>query len=355
MLDADPFIQQCLDAGFALAGVCEAQPIDAQREFTDWLAQGKQGSMAWLADDLDTRLDPSKLIPGARSVIVVADQYAERGAASAGEPPHDPTNPTAKVARYAQGPDYHVRMKKRLYALCDQWREQHPGHTFRGFVDILPVMERVHASRASLGWIGKHTLLIHPILGSYFSLGGILTTLPIAPPPDQQPEPDHCGTCTRCIDACPTQAITPYSVDASRCISYLTVEHRGEVDPRFFAPMGDWLFGCDICQDVCPHNSARGEAPRSREGLITNLPLLNVLAWTAADRARVLSGTAIKRATLAMLKRNAIIAAVVRLAEYPNAALRAAIERLAIDPQEDAIVREAAQLAQRRLDEQRAG
>lgn len=353
MLDAAPFIQQCLDAGFALAGICEAQPIDAQREFNDWLAQGKHGSMTWFADDLDTRLDPSKLIPGARSVIVVADQYAQRGAADLDEVV-DRANPTAKVARYAQGPDYHVRMKERLYALCDLWREQHPTHAFRGFVDILPVMERVHASRAALGWIGKHTLLIHPVLGSYFSLGGILTTLPIAPPPEQHVEPDHCGTCTRCIDACPTQAITPYSVDASRCISYLTVEHRGEVDPQFFAPMGDWLFGCDICQDVCPHNSARGAVPRPSEGLITNLPLLNVLAWTAADRARVLSGSAIKRATLAMLKRNAIIAAAASLAKRDDGALFAVLSDLVNQTHEPELVRHTAAQALKWILSQRA-
>src|SRR5262249_20142541 len=146
----------------------------------------------------------------------------------------------------------------------DSLRERFPAEQFRAFVDTAPVMEREHAARAGLGWIGKHTLIIHPRLGSYMLLGGVLTTMDIPAPAAQRRVTDHCGTCTRCIDACPTAAITPYSVDATRCISYLTIEHRGEIDPALHEGIGDWLFGCDVCQEVCPHNGGRDQTPGTK-------------------------------------------------------------------------------------------
>ncbi|MEM9660755.1 MAG: tRNA epoxyqueuosine(34) reductase QueG [Planctomycetota bacterium] len=189
----------------------------------------------------------------------------------------------------------------------------HPGHRFRAFTDTAPVSERELASRAGIGWVGKNTLVIHPRIGSWFFLGGILTTLPLEPPAEHRPIRDHCGTCTRCIDACPTDAITPYSVDASRCISYLTIEHRSPIDPVFFESIGNRIAGCDICQDVCPHNRPRpgvlqpvprGEYTPNRSGL----DLFDVLGWSAADRAEALRGSALKRIKLDMFRRNALIA-----------------------------------------------
>jgi epoxyqueuosine reductase len=218
------------------------------------------------------------------------------------------------VARYARGDDYHVVMKERLHALCDGLRADHPDSELRAFVDTAPVLEREHAARAGLGWIGKHTLLIHPRLGSWMLLGGVLTTLDLAPPPEQGSVNDHCGACTRCIDACPTGAISPYSVDGSRCISYLTIERRGPVDPVLAPLIGDRIFGCDVCQEVCPHNSARSAPPNAdalvRDDYAPRRPILDaeaVTGWSAADRARELSGSALKRATLDMIKRNAAI------------------------------------------------
>ena len=271
--------------------------------------------MEYLARNTELRADPALLLPGAKSAIMVADLYHAR------EVTTDPSvsasierNPPAgKIARYARGRDYHKVMKKRLHSLCDELKARHPSAEFRAFVDTAPLMEREIAQLAGLGWIGKHTLLIHPRIGSYMLLGGILTTLDIAT--ESAPVVDHCGTCTRCIDACPTDAISPYSVDASRCISYLTIENRGPIDSRFHEAMGDWLYGCDICQEVCPHNSPR--PPDANVGRINeeytprqeSLPLLEVLRWTNDDRVNTFAGTAMTRATLEMMKRNAVIVA----------------------------------------------
>jgi epoxyqueuosine reductase len=246
-------------------------------------------------------------------------------------------------------------MKARLNRLADGLRLRFPEHQFRAFVDTAPVLEREYAARAGLGWIGRHTLLIHPRLGSYTLLGGIFTTLQIQGPPDQTAVPDHCGTCTRCIDACPTGAIEPYSVEASRCISYLTIERRASIAPEFHEKIGDWLYGCDICQEVCPHNSPRpaesrppaphtAYAPRH-----ASLSLLEVLGWTEQDRARVFQGSAMKRATLAMMKRNALLVAANQLARRDDPALRQRIKALATDMNEPELVRNAAAQAIHRL------
>ena len=266
--------------------------------------------MAFLEEQVAVRLDPTKVLAGAKSAIMVADLYSTRGT-----PPDRPLDAgRGRVARYVRGRDYHWTIKKRLHALCDELRPRYPGHAFRSFVDTAPVLEREFAARAGMGWIGKHTLLIHPRIGSYTLLGGVLTTLELPAPPDQERVPDHCGTCTRCIDACPTGAITPYSVDATRCVSYLTIERRGPIDARLHAGIGDRLFGCDVCQDVCPHNSARPAGVEGAEHVraeyaprVDSFDLLSVLSWKADDRRTAFEGSALKRATLAMMKRNAVI------------------------------------------------
>lgn len=322
----------CRSLGFALAGIAPAAPSTRAAQFSDWLSAGKHGTMHWLEESAPLRLDPDRLLSGARSFIVVADRYAPKHDASGDDQAPAPGNtpePTGRIARYAHGLDYHAVMKRRLHTLADALRARHPTHEFRAFVDSAPVLEREHAVRAGLGFIGKHTLLINPVLGSYVLLGGLLSTLQLEPlhhPLDSRTdnaidnvvEPtSRCGSCTRCIDACPTDAITPYSVDARRCISYLTIEHEGENEPSLNPHIGDWTFGCDICQEVCPFNQRRTHVPTSvseppiHPGYTPTrnaLPLLDALQWNEADRTRELSGSALKRLSLDMLHRNVRVA-----------------------------------------------
>lgn len=339
-------LRLCLDHGFALAGVCDAGPSVRAGELRAWLDAGKHGSMDWLARHADLRADPARLLDGARSVVMVADLYETRSVdwndrVEAGR---------GRVARYARGDDYHNTMKKRLHAVCDAFRGEHPEAGFRAFVDTAPVPERELAARAGLGWIGKHTLLIHPRLGSWMLLGGFLTTLDLGPAGEAIA--DHCGSCTRCIDACPTDAITPYSVDAGRCISYLTIERRSPIDEAFHGAMGDWVFGCDICQEVCPHNSPRpgeqGDRGEVGPGLNTragSFDLLEVLGWEAADRAERLRGSAMKRATIAMWRRNAAIVAGNSLKVQPAPGLRGRLDAISRNEDECPMTREAARRA----------
>jgi len=325
--------------GFALAGVAQLGPSAHAGAYRAWIDAGRHGEMSWLEDNNDTRLDPRNLIEGgARWALMVADLYATRAGApeqrlAEGRIPQG----QGRIARYARGRDYHKVIKKRLHALSDAARERF-GAEWRAFVDTAPVLERELAQRAGLGWTGKHTLTIHPRAGSWMLLGGVATTLELCVPEDQERVTDHCGSCTRCIDACPTDAITPYSVDATRCISYLTIEHRSAIDPGVHAAMGDWIFGCDICQEVCPHNSARdtgsldarwGAPHGAYEQRAASFDLLEMLGWDEdARRARV-SGTPMTRAKLGMFRRNALIAAGNRVRAYGDADLRRAIGSVA--------------------------
>lgn len=346
---------KCLELGFALAGVCEARPSDHARELRDWLSRGEHGSMEYLARNTELRLDIRKLLDGARSVIMVADQYHERPASGQSTEANESRGASGRIARYAHGGDYHKHMKKRLHRLCDELQARHPHERFRAFVDTAPVLEREHAARAGLGWIGKNSLLIHPRLGSWLFLGGVVTTLDLASETPDRPISDHCGGCTRCIDACPTGAITPYSVHASRCISYLTIERRGEVAPELAQKIGDWIFGCDVCQEVCPHNSARDAAfdRGARNDVYTprrdGFDLLEMLGWDENERRRAFETSALKRATLAMMKRNAINALANRPGARDDEALQRRFSTIAADPAEPELVRETAASALRRL------
>ncbi len=335
---SESVVRACLDAGFALVGITAARATSYRDELESWLGAGKHGTMGYLADHAQVRADPSLYLDGIRSFVLVADRYAARG-----DEAERPTTGRGRIARYARGGDYHKLMKKRLHAIADGLREAFPGSDARCFVDTAPVLEREHGARAGLGWIGKHTLLIHPREGSYLFLGGIATTLDLKPHSETDGR-DHCGTCTRCIDACPTEAITPYSVDAGRCISYLTIEHRGVIDERYHAPIGQWLFGCDICQEVCPHNSDRAGTTSVHEAYEsdrTDFDLFEVLGWDAEARRAAMTRSAMKRATLAMLKRNAIIVAS-NQPEPERGRLLGRISEIERDGAEDPLVRETA-------------
>lgn len=344
----------CREHGFALAGIADCSPSARGEEFRAWLAAGKHGTMGWLAETAEDRIDPARLLRGARSIVMVADQYAARGRTT--DTPLPATR--GRIARYARGRDYHRVMKHRLHAVCDALRARHPGEGFRTFVDTAPVPERELAARAGLGWIGKHTLLIHPQRGSWLLLGGFLTTLELRDA-DGAAVTDHCGTCTRCIDACPTNAISPYSVDASRCISYLTIERRESMGTEFHGSIGDWLVGCDVCQEVCPHNSPRqddagsGRTHPDYAARRDSFDLLDVLGWDEATRRARFASSAMKRITLAHLKRTAALLLADRLARGGSAGeIAAAIDRLsdsAWSADEDPTVRAGAREAIERL------
>ncbi len=336
----------CERLGFAQCGIAPAEPVAHGRELADWLAAGRHGEMSWLAEHLEQRLDPRRRLPGAQSIICVADRYPGPLETEQSIPPRH-----GRIARYARGEDYHHIMKRRLHDLCDELRRRAPGDAFIACVDTAPVAEREHALAAGLGYIGKNTMLIEPGVGSYLLLGEVLTTLALAP--SQGGQVDHCGACTRCLDACPTQALAPWVLDSNRCISYHTIELRGEVSPQFHEAIGDWLFGCDICQDVCPHN---GPTPRTTEAPVhpayesrhASFDLLEVLGWTEEDRRTVFTRSAMKRAKLWMMKRNAIIVAGNRIAAHHDPDLLARIESLAADEREHDTVRAtAAQVAAR--------
>jgi epoxyqueuosine reductase len=280
--------------------------------------------------------------------------------------PPPAASPLGRIARYAWGDDYHELIKKRLYAMADTMRRHWPDHQFRAAVDTAPLLEREHAQRAGLGWIGKHTLLIHQDLGSWMLLGQIVTTLPVEPDPHHPPVTDHCGTCTRCIDACPTDCIRPYQLDASRCISYLTIEHRGLIEPALQPMMGDWVAGCDVCQQVCPFNDRAaglgpGQAARSDDVLTEAIHpkyqprppapamnLLEILGWDAEARQKTFTKSALKRIKLDQFKRNALIAAGNYLADHEDQQLRRRVEELA-DEDESPLLRQTAQQVLDRL------
>ena len=230
-----------LELGFHRVAVGPAGPPEHGEAFRRWLAAGYAGGMTYLQRTRDDRLDPDRLLPGCRSLVAVALAYG-------GE---DDDGDWGPVARYARGRDYHDVMRPRLRALCRALEQAAgAGTRTRTAVDTSAVLERDLAARAGLGWIGKNTNLLAPGLGSEFFIGTVLTTAEMAP---DDPVDDRCGSCRACLDACPTDAfVAPYVLDARRCISYLTIEHRGEIDATLRHALGDWLFGCDVCQDVCP-------------------------------------------------------------------------------------------------------
>jgi epoxyqueuosine reductase len=243
------------ELGFSLCGICPAAPPPGLGRFDEWLAAGYAGQMHYLADRRAAYADPTQVLDGARSIIMLAMNYRTA----------EPTQPGAgegRVSQYAWGEaDYHDLIRGRLNKLADSLREQVPSARVRGVVDTAPLLEREFAQLAGLGWIGKNTLLINRQQGSWFFLAAVLTDIELAY--DAAHDSDHCGTCRACLDACPTNAFPqPYVLDASRCISYLTIELREPVPHGLRPGMGEWLFGCDVCQDVCPWNS---RAPRSGE------------------------------------------------------------------------------------------
>ncbi|HMQ50183.1 MAG TPA: tRNA epoxyqueuosine(34) reductase QueG [Saprospiraceae bacterium] len=233
--------------GFSFVGIARAEHMDEEaRRLEQWLNGGHHGQMAYMANHFDKRTDPRKLVEGARSVISLMYNYYTEAQQE------DATAP--KISKYAFGKDYHGVIKSKLRSLLEFINREIGEVSGRCFVDSAPVLERDWARRSGLGWMGKNTMLIHPKAGSYFFLAELIVDLELAY--EHQPMKDFCGTCRRCIDACPTAAISPqgYLLDASRCISYFTIELRDALPDAYKGQFDNWMFGCDICQDVCPWN-----------------------------------------------------------------------------------------------------
>lgn len=300
------------ELGFDRVGVTTPRPLRREAYYRDWLASGHAGSMYYLTRNVESRVDPARFLAGARSIICTAINYHRPDSDAPGPAPAAAeTAPTGRIAQYARGEDYHVVVRDLLETLIHALRRRLNEHfDARACVDTAPLIERELAAAAGVGWIGKNTLVMHESVGSYLFLGEIVTTLELE---SDAPATDHCGTCTRCLDACPTAAFTaPYQMDATRCISYLTIEHREPIAPSLASKMGNWIFGCDICQEVCPHNSKApvGTQPRL---MTTRLPprveLGPLLALRSGNYRRLTRGTAARRASRAMWQRNAAIAA----------------------------------------------
>ncbi|HZZ81145.1 MAG TPA: tRNA epoxyqueuosine(34) reductase QueG, partial [Gemmataceae bacterium] len=233
--------------GFELAGIAAATEADGFAHLQDWLALGFAGEMAYMSNHANARGHPRSILPAVRSIIMVGINYKQPADS---EPP---TANTGRISCYARGRDYHDVMREKLKALLAWIQTQAPGTLGRAVIDTAPLLERDYARRAGLGWFGKNTMLIDKKLGSYFFLGALLLDLELQP--DAPFDTSHCGSCTRCLDACPTEAFAgPYQLDARRCISYLTIELRGVIPEELSSDIGDWIFGCDVCQEVCPWN-----------------------------------------------------------------------------------------------------
>lgn len=285
-------------------------------------------------------MNPQVFVPTARSIICVADRYASGEI----DPPHSNASARGRIARYARGRDYHRVIRERLEPIADDLRQRFPGNRFRVCVDTAPILEREHAQRAGLGRIGKHTLLIgeHNV-GSWIVLGEIVTSLNLAP--SQPVDGDPCATCTRCIDACPTQAIEPWKLHAERCISYLTIEHRSMPAQWFEQRTDDWLFGCDACVQACPHSQPRQSASLVKpnpqyQAIHSDFDLADVLTWTESSQAALKLSKVLLRATLSMWKRNALLIVLGTRPQSWSTQLVNALKQLQADPSADSWLRE---------------
>lgn len=285
------------ELGFLACGIAKAGFLaDEAPRLERWLREGRHGTMGYMAEHFDLRLDPRKLVPGARSVISLAYNY---------HTPVRQNDPEApKLSTYAYGRDYHKVVRKRLKPLMAFMTAQFGDVNMRAFVDSAPVLEKAWAQRAGVGWVGKHTNVIRQGAGSFFFLCEVIVDLELEP---DMPATDHCGTCRRCIDACPTEAITPYGVDGSRCISYFTIELKAALPEEMRGRFADRVFGCDICQDVCPWN--RFSTPHHEPEFEPKPALMDLTKdeWHGMTEIvfdRLFEGSAVKRTKFEGLQRN---------------------------------------------------
>ena len=299
--------QWARELGFAAAGITGTQLGEDEQHLNRWLEHGYHGQMEYMAHHGSKRTRPAELQPGTQRVISVRMDYLAPGTRD----PWDVLNDgdAAYISRYALGRDYHKLMRGRLQKLAERVHTVVGDFGYRAFVDSAPVMEKALARNTGLGWIGKHTVLINRDAGSYFFIGELYTDLPL---PVDAPEADHCGTCTRCITACPTGAIIgPYQLNAKRCISYLTIELKGSIPEDLRAPMGNRIFGCDDCQLVCPWNKfahVATEADFAPRHSLDGAKLVALFAWSEEEFLTRTEGMAIRRAGYEGWLRNIAVA-----------------------------------------------
>ena len=293
-------------AGFELVGVAPAGRLPHASYLRDWLDRGWGGDMTYLKRNIEERIDPTKLLPQARSVICLGMNYHQGDFPT---PYKDGESPAVgRVARYAWGKDYHKIIKKKLTKLQRQI-EAIVGRSIaaKACVDSVPLLEKELATRAGIGWMGKNTCVINESMGSYFFLAELITELDLE---FDGLALDRCGNCTACIDACPTQAIEPYQLNASRCISYFTIELRGDIPEEFHRQIGDWAFGCDICQEVCPWNRKAPSLVDEKLAMLPGSPFVDLVELVQMRQQEYqvrFAGRALKRARLEGLQRNAIV------------------------------------------------
>jgi epoxyqueuosine reductase len=336
------------DLGFQQLGVCDTD-LERDRAYLDrWLALSRHGDMAYMARHGSRRTTPAELVPGTVRVVAARMDYLPEPGAAIERALEQPAR--AYIARYALGRDYHKLMRNRLKRLAE-WLKARVGETgYRVFVDSAPVMERALARKAGLGWVGKHTNLLDRSAGSWFLLGEIYTDLPL---PCDAPITEHCGSCRACIDVCPTEAIVaPYELDARRCISYLTIEHRGSIPTELRRPIGNRIFGCDDCQLVCPWNRyaklTAEEDFKPRHGLDA-ASLADLFGWSESEWSQKTQGSALRRAGYEGWRRNIAVA----LGNAPGSPeVMAALETAADDP--SPLVREHVAWAKREQTERKS-
>lgn len=306
MISADTIRSIALETGFDLVGFGPADPGDDGPRFLDWLAAGRHGAMHYLERNAERILAPDRWRPGVRSAITLAVDY--------GGPPVQ-LDGGGRVARYAAGRDYHRWLRQRVFRLRERLEAAGVPHgSMNGGTDAVPVLERALAVRSGIGFLAKSAMVISPTHGPYLQLAELLTGLDLPPDP---PAAGTCGSCTACLDACPTGAITaPFQVDARRCLSYTTIEQRGFLAPALREAQADWLFGCDVCLEVCPftRRSGRrdmpdGERPRDLQShrIVQTWTLIDVLSMDERRYEAEFTGTAMRRATLSGLRRNAAV------------------------------------------------
>jgi epoxyqueuosine reductase len=327
------------ELGFDLAGVAPATQADGFGRLQEWLKNGFEGEMKYMSRQADARCHPSSILPNVRSVVMVAMNYNTPA-------PPDSDRHMGRVARYALGADYHDVLRGKLNQLLARMQEEVPSCRGRGVVDTAPLLERDFARRAGLGWFGKNTMLLNKRLGSYFFLGALLLDIELQP--DATHDVNHCGTCTACLDACPTQAFPqPGVLDSRRCISYLTIELRTAIPNELRDSLGNWVFGCDICQEVCPWNR---KAPLAHEpefaprSALETVNLIELLGLSDDDFRRRFRGTPLWRTKRRGLLRNAALA----LGNQGDSTALPALRRALAD--KEPLIRDAAEWAMQRIE-----